>query len=55
MAKSTVANANTKSSSVRATIPEDIVKDLKIQVGDVLDWSVDEVKGKKYARFRKLE
>jgi hypothetical protein len=54
-AKSAVAKASSKSTSVRATIPESIVSDLKLQVGDVLDWSVDEIKGKKYAKFRKLE
>jgi hypothetical protein len=54
-AKSAVAKASSKSDSVRATIPEDIAKDLKLQVGDILDWSIVEEKGKKYAKFRKLE
>lgn len=53
--KSTVAKASTNSPSVRATIPENIAKELGLKVGDVLDWSVIEDKGKKYARFRRLE
>lgn len=54
-AKSTVAKATTNSLSVRATIPEEIASALGLKVGDVLDWSVVEDKGKKYAKFRKLE
>lgn len=53
--KSTVAKASTNSPSVRATIPENIVKDMGLKVGDILDWQVVEEKGKKYAKFRKLE
>ena len=53
--KSTVAKASTNSPSVRATIPENVAKELGLKVGDVLDWSVVEDKGKKYAKFRKLE
>jgi len=54
-AKSTVARANSKSNSLRATVPEEIAKDLGLKVGDMLDWSTESEKGKKYARFRKLE
>lgn len=53
--KSTVARATTSSSSIRSTIPENIVKDMGLKVGDILDWQVVEEKGKKYAKFRKLE
>ena len=53
--KSTVAKANSVSSSLRATIPEDIVSELGLKVGDVLDWQTFSDKGKKYASFRKLE
>jgi bifunctional DNA-binding transcriptional regulator/antitoxin component of YhaV-PrlF toxin-antitoxin module len=52
---SRVQNARAGTNSVRVTIPESIADALKLQVGDVLDWSVIEEKGKKYAKFRKLE
>jgi hypothetical protein len=53
--KSIVSKATTTSASLRATIPEDIVKELSLQVGDALDWETLTDKGKKYARIRKLE
>ena len=53
--KSTVSKATTTSTSVRATIPESIVSELGLNVGDVLDWDIVSDKGKKYARFRRLE
>ncbi|WP_415283909.1 AbrB/MazE/SpoVT family DNA-binding domain-containing protein [Candidatus Nitrososphaera sp. FF02] len=53
--KSTVMRVRADTPSARTTIPEDIVKELDLQIGDVLDWSVVEDKGKKYAKFRKLE
>lgn len=52
---SKITRANLKTESLRATIPENIVNALKLQAGDVLDWSVVDDKGKRYARFRKLE
>lgn len=52
--KSTVARANTKSLSIRTTIPEKIAKELKLNVGDVLDWEVSQ-EGKKIAKIRRLE
>lgn len=52
---SKVAKATTTSSSLRATIPENIAKELGLAIGDVLDWDIVTEKGKKYARFRKLE
>ncbi|HEX9677667.1 AbrB/MazE/SpoVT family DNA-binding domain-containing protein [Nitrososphaera sp.] len=55
MAKSSVQSARAGTPSVRCTIPSDIAEALKLQVGDVLDWSVIEDKGKRYAKFRKLE
>jgi len=54
-AKSTVAKARTDSPSVRTTIPEAIASDLKLRVGDVLDWDVGMENGKKVAKLRKLE
>jgi bifunctional DNA-binding transcriptional regulator/antitoxin component of YhaV-PrlF toxin-antitoxin module len=53
--KSTVAKATTNSSSLRATIPEAIVKELKLEAGDILDWQVVTEKGRKYAKIRRME
>jgi hypothetical protein len=54
--KSHITRATTNSNSLRTTIPEDIVHDMKLQIGDVLDWEVvSPEKGKKHAKVRKLE
>jgi hypothetical protein len=54
--KSHVTKATTNSNSLRTTIPEDIVKDMKLEIGDVIDWEViASEKGKKHAKVRKLE
>jgi bifunctional DNA-binding transcriptional regulator/antitoxin component of YhaV-PrlF toxin-antitoxin module len=53
--KSTVAKANTKSSSVRTTIPEKIVQEMDIAIGDVLDWETTTQGGRKVVRVKKLE
>lgn len=53
--KSAVARANSKSVSVRATIPEDVARQMGLVVGDVLDWEVEERKNRKVAIIRKLE
>lgn len=53
--KSTVAKATTNSTSVRATIPEEIVKQMKLKAGDVLDWEVTSEGSRKVAKVRKLE
>ncbi len=53
--KSIVAKANTKSSSVRTTIPEKIVREIEITVGDVLDWETTMQGGRKIIRIKKLE
>jgi bifunctional DNA-binding transcriptional regulator/antitoxin component of YhaV-PrlF toxin-antitoxin module len=53
--KSTVTKATTTSTSLRATIPEEIVKELEILAGDVLDWEIMSDKGRKAVRVRKLE
>lgn len=53
--KSTVAKAVSNSTSLRATIPAEIASELELKPGDVLDWSTESDKGKKYARFRRLE
>ena len=53
--KSTVAKASNNSPSVRATIPEDIVKEMQISVGDILDWEIEERKSRKVMIVKKLE
>jgi len=50
-----VNRANMSTISLKVTIPEDIAKGLALQAGDTLDWVIVEEKGKKYAKFRKLE
>jgi hypothetical protein len=52
---SKVARANSKSPSVRTTIPEEIVAELKIEVGDPLVWRIDQRDGKKGVFIRKAE
>ncbi len=53
--KSIVAKANSKSSSVRTTIPEKIVQEMEIDIGDVLDWETIMQGGRKVVRVKKLE
>jgi hypothetical protein len=54
--KSHITKATTTSNSLRTTIPEDVVKDMKISEGDVLDWEVNTTeKERSYAKVRKLE
>ncbi len=53
-AKSTVAKASTKSTSVRTTVPEHIAKELELSVGDVLDWQIDFDHSRKVAKVKKL-
>jgi hypothetical protein len=50
-----ISKANSISSSLRTTIPNDIVEYLDLKLGDVVDWEEYQEKGKKYARVRKLE
>jgi bifunctional DNA-binding transcriptional regulator/antitoxin component of YhaV-PrlF toxin-antitoxin module len=50
-----ISKANSISSSLRTTIPNDIVEYLELKIGDVIDWDVYQERGKKYARIRKLE
>jgi bifunctional DNA-binding transcriptional regulator/antitoxin component of YhaV-PrlF toxin-antitoxin module len=55
---SRISKATTTSSSLRATIPMEIVEDLKLKVGDVIEWEIhkDDNKSKqKFAKIRKLE
>ncbi|HXQ91947.1 MAG TPA: AbrB family transcriptional regulator [Nitrososphaerales archaeon] len=53
--KSTVAKASSNSPSLRATIPEEIVKEMKLSVGDILDWETEERKNRKLMVVKKLE
>lgn len=52
---SKVAKASSKSPSVRTTIPEEIVRELGIEVSDALVWDVTTVHGKKGVFLRKVE
>ena len=53
--KSTVARASSNSPSVRATIPEEVAKEMQLAVGDVLDWEIELRKNRKVMIVRKLE
>ena len=53
--KSTVAKANSKSPSVRTTIPKSIAERFGFKVGDVLDWDVVLDRGKASVRVRRME
>lgn len=53
--KSIVAKASSNSPSVRATIPEEIVKQMQLSVGDVLDWEIEDRKNRKVMIVKKLE
>ena len=55
--KSIVSKATTTSRSLRTTIPVKIVDELGIKEGDVLDWEVRKIDGKKaiIVRLLKLE
>jgi bifunctional DNA-binding transcriptional regulator/antitoxin component of YhaV-PrlF toxin-antitoxin module len=53
--KSTVAKAASNSISLRTTIPEEVVKEMKLEVGDVLDWEVIRDGSRKIMKARKLE
>jgi bifunctional DNA-binding transcriptional regulator/antitoxin component of YhaV-PrlF toxin-antitoxin module len=54
MITSKVAKANT-TNSLRTTIPSDIVKEIDLNVGDLLIWSIDQQKGKKIVIIKKVE
>ena len=54
--KSHITKATTTSKSLRTTIPEDVVREMRLEIGDILDWDVIQTeKGKKHAKVRKLE
>ena len=53
--KSTVAKASSNSPSVRATIPEEVAKEMQLSVGDVLDWEIELRKNRKVMVVKRLE
>ena len=53
--KSIVSKATTTSRSLRTTIPVKIVDELGIKEGDVLDWEVRKIDGKKAVIVRLLK
>ncbi|MGD0396401.1 MAG: AbrB/MazE/SpoVT family DNA-binding domain-containing protein [Nitrososphaerales archaeon] len=53
--KSAVAKASSNSISLRATIPEEIVQEMKLKAGDVLDWEVTSEDGRKVMKVKRLE
>jgi bifunctional DNA-binding transcriptional regulator/antitoxin component of YhaV-PrlF toxin-antitoxin module len=55
VATSKVVKASSRSPSARSTIPEDIVRELGIKTGDVLEWTIAQKNDKKGAFIRKLE
>ncbi len=52
---SKITLANTISKSVRATIPNDVVEHLGLEVGDVIEWETFRENSKNYAKIRKLQ
>ena len=53
--KSTVAKASSNSPSIRATIPEEVAKEMQLSVGDILDWEIEERKNRKVMIVKRLE
>ena len=53
--KSVLARANPKTISLRATVPMAIVEQLDLKEGDVLDWEIQFVEGKKVVIVKKVE
>ena len=51
---SKVQKANT-SNSIRTTLPNEIVKELDIGIGDLLIWNVVEQKGRKIITIKKVD
>ena len=50
-----MSKANSKSPSVRITIPEKVVEQFGFKVGDVLEWDTFLLDGKRVLRVRKME
>jgi hypothetical protein len=50
-----LTKANTKSGSIRTTVPQRVVDALKLDLKDVLEWRIDVEKGEKVVRVKKLK
>ena len=53
--KSKLANARPGSPSLRTTVPQGIVDQFNLKVGDELDWEISFIEGKKILIVRKVE
>ena len=53
--KTRLAKAQSKSGSIRSTIPSGIAAHLKLSEGDWIDWSLEIVKNELVAVVRKIE
>ena len=53
--KSTVTAVHKASGSIRTTIPIENAREIKLAVGDTLDWAIEVKKNKKFIIVRKLE
>ena len=50
-----LTRANTRSISLRATIPANIVKELELQDTDFVEWDIIDTKEGKVARLKKVK
>jgi antitoxin component of MazEF toxin-antitoxin module len=50
-----LTKANTRSNSLRATIPNNIVKELGLQESDFIEWDIFEEGNEQYAKIKKLK
>lgn len=50
-----LTKANTRSNSLRATIPNNVVKELGLQESDFIEWDVFEDGNEKYAKIKKVK
>jgi hypothetical protein len=50
-----LTRANTRSISLRATIPANIVKELDLQDSDFVEWDIIETKEGKVGRLKKVK
>ena len=53
--KSVLARANPKTISLRTTVPLAIVEQLDLKEGNVLDWEIQFLEGKKVVVVKKVE
>jgi hypothetical protein len=50
-----LTKANTRSKSLRATIPANIVKELGLQESDFIEWDIFEYRNEQYAKIKKVK